>query len=133
MGASASAPRHLLLDFSPKTVQRLSSNDAVRPILSESTGIYSPKDAHMIEEVEPASRRRSLLLSLSLVLVVQLIWLNLAAEATSAPAAVPFFNAAVDTGLGEFSVVPTFKVAIPANTIADTYTSTLTVTLVSGP
>lgn len=53
--------------------------------------------------------------------------------ATVAPTAVKFFNAALSTGLGEFDVIPTLQVAIPANTRADTYTSTLTVTLTSGP
>ena len=55
--------------------------------------------------------------------------------AASAPAAVKFFNAAANSGMGEFTVTPTIAIAIPANTYASSsgYSSTLTVAVVSGP
>lgn len=46
---------------------------------------------------------------------------------------VKLFNAALATGLGQFSLVPTIGVSVPANTAAGTYTSTLTFAAVSGP
>jgi hypothetical protein len=51
----------------------------------------------------------------------------------SAPTAVKLFNAAANSGMGKFTVTPTVQVAIPANTYAGTYTSTVTVAVVSGP
>lgn len=53
--------------------------------------------------------------------------------AATPPAAVKFFNAAEETGLGKFTVTPTVGVSIPANTYAGTYTSTVTLASVSGP
>jgi hypothetical protein len=53
--------------------------------------------------------------------------------ASVAPAAVKFFNAAANTGMGQFTVTPTVQLAVPANTYAGTYTSTLTLASVSGP
>ena len=53
--------------------------------------------------------------------------------ATAAPAAVKFFNAAAETGLGKFTNTPTVAVSVPANTYAGTYTSTITLASVSGP
>ena len=53
--------------------------------------------------------------------------------ATSAPAAVKLFNASANTGMGRFTVTPTVNVAIPGNTFSGTYTSTVTVAVVSGP
>jgi hypothetical protein len=50
-----------------------------------------------------------------------------------APAAVKFFNAAANTGLGKMDVNATVSVAVPANTFAGTYSSTVTVSIVSGP
>lgn len=50
-----------------------------------------------------------------------------------APTAVKYHNAAVDTGLGEFDHTPTISVAIPGNAFAGTYTSTITLAVVSGP
>ena len=50
-----------------------------------------------------------------------------------APTAVKLFNAAANTGMGSFNLTPTIQVAIPANTYAGTYTSTVTVAVVSGP
>ncbi|MBK5220624.1 MAG: WxL domain-containing protein [Thermoleophilia bacterium] len=50
-----------------------------------------------------------------------------------APAAVKFFNAAAETGMGVFTNTPTVGVSIPADTYAGTYTSTITLASVSGP
>lgn len=55
------------------------------------------------------------------------------AGSPTAPTAVKFFNAASGSGLGKFSITPTITVSIPANTIADTYASTVSVAVVSGP
>ena len=49
------------------------------------------------------------------------------------PTAVKLFNAAANSGMGGFTVTPNVQVAIPANTYAGTYTSTVTVAVVSGP
>ena len=47
--------------------------------------------------------------------------------------AAKLFNAAANSGLGKVDVTPTFSVAIPGNTYAGTYTSTLTLTAATGP
>ncbi len=52
---------------------------------------------------------------------------------TTAPLAVKFFNAAANTGMGDFTITPTLEVSIPANTYAGDYESTMTVSIVSGP
>jgi len=44
-----------------------------------------------------------------------------------------FFNAAANTGMGKFTVTPTVSVVIPANAVATTYTSTVSVAIVGGP
>lgn len=44
-----------------------------------------------------------------------------------------FYDAAAGTGLGKFTVTTVVNVSIPANTYADTYTSTVSVAIVSGP
>ena len=53
------------------------------------------------------------------------------------PPPVKFFNAAVNTGQntgsGSFLITPTITVAIPANTFVGSYTSTVTITIASGP
>ena len=49
------------------------------------------------------------------------------------PTAVKFYNAATATGLGRIDANATVSVAIPANTIAATYTSTVTVAIAAGP
>jgi hypothetical protein len=49
------------------------------------------------------------------------------------PAAVKFFNAAVNTGMGNFTVTPTVAVSFPAATFVGTYTSTVTLAIVSAP
>ncbi len=46
---------------------------------------------------------------------------------------VEFFNATAKTGMGMFTITPTVSLSIPADTYADTYTSNVTVALVSGP
>ncbi len=52
---------------------------------------------------------------------------------STAPTAVKFFNAAAVTGKGVFTLTPAFSVAVPQNSFAGTYTSTLTISTVSGP
>lgn len=52
---------------------------------------------------------------------------------TSAPPAVKFFDARANTGLGKFTITPTVTIAIPGNTYAGTYTSTVTIALNVGP
>jgi hypothetical protein len=49
------------------------------------------------------------------------------------PTAVKFYNAAANTGLGTFTITPTVQVTVPQNSFAGTYTSTLTLAIVSGP
>jgi hypothetical protein len=53
--------------------------------------------------------------------------------AATAPTAVKLLNAAANTGLGSFTVTPTVGVFVPASTFAGSYSSTLTVSIVSGP
>ena len=53
--------------------------------------------------------------------------------ATTAPAAVSFFNAAAASGLGDFTITPTFSLAVPASTFAGNYSSTMTITVASAP
>jgi hypothetical protein len=50
-----------------------------------------------------------------------------------APAAVKLFDAKAATGLGTFTLTPTFSIAVPANTYTGSYTSTVTFSIVSGP
>lgn len=49
------------------------------------------------------------------------------------PTAVKFYSAASATGKGVFTLTPTVSVAVPQNAFAGTYTSTLTIAIVSGP
>ncbi len=49
------------------------------------------------------------------------------------PTAVKFFNAAANTGMGKFTTTPTIGVFVPASSFAGSYTSTLTIAIVSGP
>jgi hypothetical protein len=58
--------------------------------------------------------------------------LPLPAGAT-APSAVKFFNATASTGRGTINVNTTVQVAVPANVRAGSYTSTVTISAVSGP
>jgi hypothetical protein len=53
--------------------------------------------------------------------------------AGTAPTATKMFNATANTGMGNQTVTPTWKLAVPASTFAGTYTSTWTLSLVSGP
>ena len=53
--------------------------------------------------------------------------------ASTAPTATKLFDGAVNTGLGNQTVTPTWRLSIPANTFAGTYTSTWTISLVSAP
>lgn len=52
---------------------------------------------------------------------------------TVAPTAVEFFEAAVDTGMGDFTITPAFQLSIPANTYAGAYSSTVTITHTAAP
>jgi hypothetical protein len=63
---------------------------------------------------------------------------NISSTGLGVPAAagatpVEFFNATANTGLGMFTIIPTVSIFIPASTFAGTYTSNVTVALVSGP
>jgi hypothetical protein len=49
------------------------------------------------------------------------------------PTAVKFFNAAANTGMGKFTNTPTVGVFVPQSSFAGTYTSTLTLAIVTGP
>lgn len=53
--------------------------------------------------------------------------------AASAPTATKVFNAPARTGMGDQTVTPTWRLGIPANAYAGNYTSTWTLSLVSGP
>jgi len=53
--------------------------------------------------------------------------------AATAPTATKLFNAAVNTGMGNQTVTVTWSLALPASTKVGTYTSTWTLSLVSGP
>jgi hypothetical protein len=53
--------------------------------------------------------------------------------APTAPTAVKFFNAAANTGMGKFTTTPTIGVFVPQSSFAGTYTSTLTLAVVTGP
>ncbi|MEA2315096.1 MAG: hypothetical protein QOI03_1788 [Solirubrobacteraceae bacterium] len=53
--------------------------------------------------------------------------------AGTAPVATKLLNAAANTGMGNQTVTPSWKLAVPASTLAGTYTSTWTISLVSGP
>jgi hypothetical protein len=52
---------------------------------------------------------------------------------SSPPTAVKYFNAAVNTGAGQFTNTPSVSVSVPANSYAGSYSSTLTLAAVSGP
>lgn len=51
----------------------------------------------------------------------------------SPPTAVKFYSAAAATGKGVFTLTPTVSVLVPQNSYTGTYTSTLTISIVSGP
>jgi hypothetical protein len=51
----------------------------------------------------------------------------------TAPTAVKFFNAAAGTGLGSFTITPTVGVFVPGTSYAGSYTSTVSLSIVSGP
>lgn len=53
--------------------------------------------------------------------------------AATAPTATKLFNAPLGTGMGDQTVTPTWRLAIPGNALAGNYTSTWTLSLVSGP
>jgi hypothetical protein len=53
--------------------------------------------------------------------------------AATAPTATKLYNAPVNTGMGDQTLTPTWTLAIPANAYSGSYTSTWTLSLVSGP
>jgi hypothetical protein len=53
--------------------------------------------------------------------------------ASTPPTAVKFFNAASATGVGTFTITPTAGVFVPQNSFVGSYSSTLTIAVVSGP
>lgn len=53
--------------------------------------------------------------------------------AATAPTATKLYNSAANTGMGNQTVTPTWKLAIPGNAYAGSYTSTWTLSLVSAP
>jgi hypothetical protein len=53
--------------------------------------------------------------------------------AATPPTAVKFFNAAANTGMGKFTDTPTIGVFVPQSSFAGSYTSTLTLAVVTGP
>jgi hypothetical protein len=53
--------------------------------------------------------------------------------APTPPTATKIYNAASATGIGTFSITPTVGVFVPQNSFAGSYSSTLTIALVSGP
>lgn len=53
--------------------------------------------------------------------------------AGTAPTAVKFFNTTAGNGMGIFTITPTVAVTVPQNAYAGTYTSTVTLSVVSGP
>ena len=53
--------------------------------------------------------------------------------ATVAPAAISIYSASANTGTGGNTLTMQVSVAIPANTFADTYASTLTLAIIEGP
>ncbi|HKV57107.1 MAG TPA: WxL domain-containing protein [Ktedonobacteraceae bacterium] len=58
---------------------------------------------------------------------------GLGVPAAAGATPVEFFNATANTGMGMFTITPTISISIPAATYAGTYTSNVTVALVSGP
>jgi hypothetical protein len=53
--------------------------------------------------------------------------------ATTAPTATKLVDTAANTGMGNQTVTPTWKLAVPGNAYSGTYNSTWTLSLVSGP
>lgn len=53
--------------------------------------------------------------------------------AATAPTAAKFFNAAANAGMGKFTLTPTVGGFVPQSILAGTYTSNLTVAIVTGP
>ncbi len=52
---------------------------------------------------------------------------------TTAPPPVKFFDATAHSGLGKFSIVIMVNVSVPAKTESGIYTSTISITIASGP
>ena len=52
---------------------------------------------------------------------------------TTAPTAIKYFNAASGTGVGRIDLTTSFGTLVAQNAYAGTYTSTVTISVVSGP
>ena len=52
---------------------------------------------------------------------------------STAPTAVKFYDTSAAHGEGVYPITPTIRVAVPGNSFAGSYSSTLTISLVSGP
>ena len=48
-------------------------------------------------------------------------------------AALKFVSAAVDEGMGTYAINPNFELEVPAETVAASYTATITISAISGP
>ena len=53
--------------------------------------------------------------------------------AATAPTAVKLFNATANTGMGKITVTPSVSVTVPGNAFAGSYSSVITLAVVSGP
>ncbi len=53
--------------------------------------------------------------------------------AATAPTATRFFNSRAGRGMGDQTITPTWRLAVPANAYSGAYTSTWTISVVSGP
>ncbi|MFL5846095.1 MAG: WxL domain-containing protein [Solirubrobacteraceae bacterium] len=52
---------------------------------------------------------------------------------TTAPTAIKFFNTTANNGMGRFTITPTIGVTVPQNAFAGTYSSTVTLSVITGP
>ena len=51
----------------------------------------------------------------------------------NAPTAVKFYSSAANSGMGKFTITPNVSLDVPADTYAGSYSSTITISIVSGP
>jgi hypothetical protein len=58
---------------------------------------------------------------------------NGATLSTVSTTAAELFSAAAGAGMGSYDIAPAFSVAVPANTVAGSYTSTITLAAISAP
>lgn len=59
--------------------------------------------------------------------------LTIPADVVAPAEAATLFNAGADKGMGDFTLTPTFKLSVPANAYAGSYSSTITLDIASGP